>query len=455
MTARIAHLFLFLAGNCLAATSRSAHQNTIFRDVVILGGGSTGVYSAIQLRDRGLSIAVIERNDRLGGHGETYYTEDNTPLNYGVEGFFNTSITRVYLERLQVRYGLRVSAPAHNEYVNLLTGERTDPPPGQLDDAEAFPKWTAAISQFDFLEDGSYNLPDRVPEDLLLPFGEFVRKYNVEDTVYSCFTHTGFDVLEMITLYVIQFIGIPHAAALTQGYIRPFDGIAGLYIAAGRELGEDVLLKTTIDKVVRSEDGVTVTVHNADGIETTLQARYLLVTIPPLLHELQAFDLSTHEVDLFSRWQYHQYWAVLVNDTGLPSNLTVVNVDPNRAYGVPAEPFLWRIHSHLAPGYHNIKLGGYVDFDEARAREFMQETLSFLNEQGTYTTREANIVQFGNHSPTLMFVTAEDIRDGFYRELYRLQGRNSTFWTGAAWASDYSTLLWGFTEGVLGMMDFS
>jgi heterodisulfide reductase subunit A-like polyferredoxin len=47
-------------------------KDTIVRDVCIIGGGSTGTFSAIRFRDRGESVVVIERKDRLGGHTETY-----------------------------------------------------------------------------------------------------------------------------------------------------------------------------------------------------------------------------------------------------------------------------------------------------------------------------------------------------------------------------------------------
>ncbi|KAH8797510.1 hypothetical protein F5882DRAFT_395906 [Hyaloscypha sp. PMI_1271] len=48
-----------------------------------------------------------------------------------------------------------------------------------------------------------------------------------------------------------------------------------------------------------------------------------------------------------------------------------------------------------------------------------------------------------------MRVPADSIKKGFYSDLYALQGRHGTFWTGAAWAPDDSSLLWEFTEGIL------
>jgi hypothetical protein len=41
------------------------------------------------------------------------------------------------------------------------------------------------------------------------------------------------------------------------------------------------------------------------------------------------------------------------------------------------------------------------------------------------------------------------IKAGFYRKLYALQGRNRTFYTGAAFHTHDSSLLWQFTEALL------
>lgn len=36
-------------------------------DVVVIGGGSSGTFSAIRLQQQGLNVALIERKNRLGG----------------------------------------------------------------------------------------------------------------------------------------------------------------------------------------------------------------------------------------------------------------------------------------------------------------------------------------------------------------------------------------------------
>src|SRR5438445_679085 len=72
-----------MAGTAAAATAIAARPaagwassedagRIIERDVAVLGGGSSGTYTAVRLRDLGKSVAVVQVTDRLGGHCETY-----------------------------------------------------------------------------------------------------------------------------------------------------------------------------------------------------------------------------------------------------------------------------------------------------------------------------------------------------------------------------------------------
>ena len=86
-------------------TGRSAwasEARRIVRDVCVLGGGSAGTYTAVQLRNLGKSVLVLEKKSRLGGHAETV-TVNNTPINIGVQLFesFNP-LVGAYASQLNV-----------------------------------------------------------------------------------------------------------------------------------------------------------------------------------------------------------------------------------------------------------------------------------------------------------------------------------------------------------------
>ena len=42
-------------------------EDTLERDVCIIGGGSSGTYAAIRLQQMGKKVALVERKHRLGG----------------------------------------------------------------------------------------------------------------------------------------------------------------------------------------------------------------------------------------------------------------------------------------------------------------------------------------------------------------------------------------------------
>jgi hypothetical protein len=59
---------------------------------------------------------------------------------------------------------------------------------------------------------------------------------------------------------------------------------------------------------------------------------------------------------------------------------------------------------------------------------------------------------FINHGPYALRVPSGLIRSGFYQNLNELQGLRRSFWTGAAWHTHDSSLLWNFTETIISRM---
>lgn len=63
-------------------------QDVITTDVIIVVGGSAGVYSAVRLHDYNKSTLIIEKNDYLGGHAETYVDpQSDVPIDFDVISF--------------------------------------------------------------------------------------------------------------------------------------------------------------------------------------------------------------------------------------------------------------------------------------------------------------------------------------------------------------------------------
>ncbi|KAL4944949.1 hypothetical protein BDV06DRAFT_219755 [Aspergillus oleicola] len=448
----------------LAAPSSndSPAQETITRDVVILGGGATGTYAAVQLRSQGHSVGLVEQKSRLGGHAETLYLPDGNYVNYGVEGYFNNDLTKDFFAQLDVEYEALLPGSLLTQHVDFTTGERTLPGSEILTTVVAATLYRASIEQFDYLSTGAYYLPDEVPEVLLKPFREFVEDHALQgamDLIFTFAENVG-NILDQPLLYVIQNFGIPQIDALLGGgYIRPKNGTDILFDKAANYIdeGNNIFYDSTAVKTTRNDDGVEVTIKNSKtGSQTLIHAKKLLIAFPPVLSKLSGFDLDDNETSLFSRWTHKNYYAAAVKSSSLPKNFNILNTNPkNQPGALPTTPFQWSLEYSGVPGYFMSKIVGETNLTEPEARAMVINDVKRMSEAGTFKLEdgeEPEIAAFASHSPETLMVPIQDVRDGFYRKLYALQGVKSTYYTGYTFCTDYSTALWNYTQSVIDMM---
>lgn len=68
-----------------------ANKDVITRDVAVIGGGSTGTYAAVNLQNLGKSTVLVERENILGGHTNTYTDPaTNITVDYGLQAFWDS-----------------------------------------------------------------------------------------------------------------------------------------------------------------------------------------------------------------------------------------------------------------------------------------------------------------------------------------------------------------------------
>ncbi|KAE8313051.1 hypothetical protein BDV41DRAFT_588376 [Aspergillus transmontanensis] len=433
-----------------------APDDIVIRDICILGGGSTGTYAAISLKDKAKSVVVVERNRVLGGHTETLYLGNNQYIDYGVEGVFNDELSRNYLKRLGVDYKPLVPSPQTTEYVNFKTGKKVPPPSRIPSVVEAAKVYRAAIKKFGYLKDGLYTLPDPVPEELLQPFGDFVEKTGIQGAlqVIKIFAHGAENILQSPLLRVLQLCGLPQIDSLLRGgYITPKNGMYEVYKKVSEILGSDILYQTSVIETERSDSGIKLVVQSADGARKLIKAKQLLMTFVPIIESLNGFDLVTTESSLFQKWDWVNYYVAVVKNTGIPKATTLINVDPDNIPGnLPLPPFQLELQYPGVDGYLVSKIVGNNTFTAQQAKDRILSDLHQMATAGTFPGGDPEIVVFGDHTPTTVSVSNTDVRDGFYRKLYAIQGTKSTFYTGLSFCSDYSSLLWAYTETVIGEM---
>ncbi|KAJ5919639.1 hypothetical protein N7454_009474 [Penicillium verhagenii] len=433
-------------------------EDIITRDVCIIGGGATGTFAAVQLREQGHSVAVVEKKSFLGGHAETLYLPNDQYVNYGVEGYFNNEITKNFFNQLDVDYELLLPGSIISENLNFNTGKRVLPGDGILGTVAGAVLYRAAIEQFDYLSTGAYYLPDEIPEVLLRPFREFVETHALEgalNLIFEFAENVG-NILDAPLIYVIQNFGIPQIDILLEGaYIRPKNGTGELFSKATTYIDEEnIFFETTVSQAKRNSTGVEMIVENADGTRKLIKAKKLLITHPPTIDSLSGFDLRKDEYTLFSKWEHKNYYAAAVTNTGLPDGINLVNTNPeNQPGSLPLPPFIWELEYSGVSGYFMIKMVAEGNFTAEEAKDLIRSDILRMKQAGTFETTEPQIAAFASHSPETLIVSVDDIRDGFYKKLYALQGQHSTYYTGYTFCTDYSTPLWNYTSSVLEMMN--
>ncbi|KAL4804937.1 hypothetical protein BDV18DRAFT_141581 [Aspergillus unguis] len=439
--------------SCLPTSGRETDDDDVInRDVAVIGGGSSGTYAAVRLQELGHSVVLVEKQDQLGGHTRTYYDPSGTPIDYGVWVFSNNSVADHYFEYLDIPLTGQTfdRDPALSVRFDLRTGEPVEPPEGDTNAALA--RYVGVLSLYPYLAYG-WDLPDPVPEDLLLPFGEFIENYDLAAAVETLTLYVqGYaDILNYPTVYIMKYFNMNVVLGGQFGFSRPASlANSDIYRAAERILGDDVLLNSHVAQLHRSENDSEphrILVNTPDG-QKRIRAEKLIIAMPPLPWNLRNFDLDHREYSLFNRFQSSGYYTSIVNITGLPPQ-QILNRGADTPYNITPIPGSYIFFPSPVQDLYVTYLGGGDGWlAQRKVQGLMADNALSLRNAG-YPVSEPEFVAYDDHFPFGLHVSADEIRDGFYSDLYALQGHRGTFYTGAAFHEHDSAALWRFTERVL------
>lgn len=89
-----------LAAVSIFDSLRVVQSEVIHKDVVILGGGASGTYAAVRLReDYGKDILLVEMEPILGGHTNTFFIPGtDSAFNYGVQSYIDYLGAKAFFE---------------------------------------------------------------------------------------------------------------------------------------------------------------------------------------------------------------------------------------------------------------------------------------------------------------------------------------------------------------------
>ncbi|KAI0595819.1 FAD/NAD(P)-binding domain-containing protein [Biscogniauxia sp. FL1348] len=431
-------------------TAAYSPANVIKRDVVIVGGGSTGTYSAVRLRDYNKTVVVVEKKPTLGGHAETYVNPfTGFTVDIGVIVFSHLKAVTDYFARFDVPLFNFPIAFSDAEYVDFASGEAVEyQAPSQEAFMAALDSYMTQLERYPELQ-GGFNTSFPVPPDLLLSFRDFVEKYQLQDLVSRVFiTNQGCaPLLDISMLYIFKYLNAAEVNNFREGFFTTVNhNIQELYQKATAFLEPDVLLNSTVVAMNRSGSGshpVRVVVQTPTG-RKLIVAKKIISTVPPKLENLGGYDLSPDEKALFGQFYANGYYTGILNNTGITEALTATG--PGQPFNVPALPGLYNV-GLTAENLTQVYYGSpqVLSDDEVKA-DIVAGIRRVQKARGIPTDAEPDWLIFSSHAPFNLMVSNEAIQGGFYRDLYALQGRRNTFYNGAAWHTQDSSVLWEFTE---------
>lgn len=272
-------------------------------DVVIVGGGLSGLSAARELRTAGVDTAVLEARDRVGGKTHSEHTDFGDVVEYGGQW---VGADQVRVLALIDEFNIDTRPQYHDgALITRVDGQRyvTD----TYEDAhEALPEQSAAelADAFEEIARCVEQVPQAKPQDA-------PRAGEWDAMTLQTWADTWFDtdaaqaVFERMIpgIYTadpddISFLFVCYYAKTAGG----FDMVAGMNEeqdsheavvvdvqsiarSLAEELGDRVRCESPVKRVVHDEDGVTV--HTP---EDSVTARYAVVALPPTLAGRLEYD---------------------------------------------------------------------------------------------------------------------------------------------------------------------
>lgn len=175
------------------------------------------LYDAIKLRDMGKSVVVVEKEGKLGGHENTYIDPSTlNPIDYGVQAYWNISVVTEFSARFDIPIETFSFTGGINVYADFETGEVLS----SFNPNETFTPYANQLDKYPYLL-YSWALPSPVPGDLLLTFGDFIKKYSLQEIAYSIYSNSlGIgNILQQLTVNVFKIFDVAYLDGLKGGNV--------------------------------------------------------------------------------------------------------------------------------------------------------------------------------------------------------------------------------------------
>lgn len=285
-----------------------------------------------------------------------------------MQSYLDYGPTKDFFTRFNISTEPLSQVPVNTTYVDFTNGKIVGnyTPPGASARTTALAQYLELCELYeDIILPGYWDfpLPNNIPADLLLDFGDFARKHALEAAVPQIITISGLGVgtpLTTPTLYIMQAFGAPMGRALLtgSGFVPLSRYNSELYSRIAQLLRDDVLYSSKVVESERSIDGVNAAVKGANGELTLVQAKRILIAFEPTLENMKPLSLDEQEARVFTKWEYSNSYASIVTHPSLPINGALVNTPlaaaPSNYLVIPQLPYLSRFTYVGSPGFRAL-----------------------------------------------------------------------------------------------------
>ena len=429
--------------------------------------------AAAFLKDNNYSVLVFEKEANIGGHCNTFYftPPDGGKVNWvdlGVREFQNTFFDNqagygnwtldsvAFVKRfaksgvvpLEIAAGIPTYGMDLNHNIYLGSNPLPQPQPGP-EFALAFEALYAYVSQFPWLN--TADIPEEVPEELLIPFSDFIVKYNLSALNDVVFTPVLFNgglgyYSKLTTIYALlnlspSILALFNPTTTSLAGFNPAEGCADLYAGIEEYIGkENVIRNANTHRVDRSRNGEVKLRVSIDGAKAvSVSCNHLIIAFPETLESLHFMDLDFAEYEVFKHVLTRSYYDFAVDVTGPLENTTFsfANVNAVDEGAFPSSPAVLSFERMIPYG----PLAGVAFAEPSVCPYEVESVIRAQIKEIPDSLFTADVVALNRHVFQPHF-TAEAIRSGVYNSLAALQGFKNTYWLSALVGYADSTVLW-------------
>ncbi len=283
-------------------------------------------------------------------------------------------------------------------------------------------------------------------KDLALPFNEFLKINGVPlcaEVWIQPFTSFGYGFFDEIpAAYVLKYLDFPTMMNFVKVNLWTWkDGTQSIYEALDKKLKHPAVLNSDVQKVVRGEDKVTITVNGKEEVFDKI-----IITAPLQIGEINNpftksldtwLDVTDKERELFSKIDYERYdtQAFIVEKDKYPDNsyYVVDNMVPERLGHVMVYYRRWKnepdqpIVSYVLRHHKTANGGKELDYEQTKQLVYqdMKQLKCPIEEKDgkPHVIYEFQAYYFPH-------VYSEDYAAGWYEKVEAMQGQKNTYYAG-------------------------